>query len=118
MEDAVRAIYPFPGPESVFVSDQADLIEYLQPLSRIDLNVVNRARSECLTMLETMEPIVSIIKLATQYEVRCVLRSVFNQRQQLTLISVNIRWLRTEDQEMDITSLIAHVRYTRPFFSR
>jgi hypothetical protein len=49
-------LYPFPAPETVFVPDQADLIEHLQPFFGIDLNVVNREWSGYLTMLGPLEP--------------------------------------------------------------
>ena len=47
---------PFPDPDTVFVPDQADLIEHLQPFFRIDLSVVNREWSGHLTMLGPLEP--------------------------------------------------------------
>lgn len=49
-------LHPFPDPDSVFVPDQADLIEHLQPFFGIDLNVVNPEWSGYLTMLGPLEP--------------------------------------------------------------
>lgn len=49
-------LHPFPDPDSVFVPDQADLIEHLQPFFSIDLNVVNPEWSGYLTMLGPLEP--------------------------------------------------------------
>ena len=49
-------LYPFPDPETVFVEDQADLIEHLQPFFGIDLSVVNPEWSGYLTMLGPLEP--------------------------------------------------------------
>lgn len=51
-----HGLYPFPDTETVFVADQADLIEHLQPFFRIDLNVVNPEWSGYLTMLGPLEP--------------------------------------------------------------
>jgi len=49
-------LYPFPDPETVFVPEQAELIEHLQPFFGIDLSVVNPDWSGYLTMLGPMEP--------------------------------------------------------------
>lgn len=49
-------LYPFPDPEFVFVSDQADLSRHLHPLFGIDLNIVNPEWSGCLFMLSPLEP--------------------------------------------------------------
>lgn len=49
-------LYPFPDPETVFVADQADLLEHLQPFFGIDLSVVNPEWSGYLTMLGPLEP--------------------------------------------------------------
>lgn len=47
---------PFPDPETVFVPDQTELINHLQPFFGISLSVVNPEWSGYLTMLGPKEP--------------------------------------------------------------
>lgn len=53
---APYGLEPFPDPEMIFVPDQAELIEHLQPFFGIDLSTVNREWTGYLTMLGPLEP--------------------------------------------------------------